>query len=318
MIPKDHHTPSPALFSLDALDANDFPAAPEPAAASQPQPSASAPAAPEGPPPALPESLVLDRPIVFFDIEATGLDTGTDRILSIALVKYEPPARHLPPQTRTYLLNPERSIPPESTKIHGITDEDVRLCPTFDRIADELYALLEDADLGGYNVSHFDIPILQREFQRAGRTFSTDGRRIVDPQSIFFMKEPRTLSAAVKFYCGHELDGAHNSQSDIYATVEVLAGQFKKYDDLPTDMAALDDYCVQRKPDWIDRTGRLRWQNGEAVFNFGKNKGRTLRDIVRSEPGFISWMLKGDFSEDLKQIVRSARDKGIYPTPGKA
>lgn len=292
------------LFDFNALDAADFPAA--------------EPSAPPTPPPALPESLVLDRPLVFFDIEATGLDVGTDRIISIALVRYAPTAEKRPPEQRYYLLNPGRNIPPESTQIHGITDEKVRLCPTFDRIADELGLFLEGADLGGYNLVHFDIPILQNEFRRVDIPFSVDRRRVIDPQAIFFHREPRTLSAAVQFYCGHPLDDAHDARADIFATIEVLSGQYKRYGDLPANMAGLDDYCVQRKPNWVDRSGRLCWQNGEIAFNFSKNKGRTVRDIVRNEPGFIDWILKGNFPDDLKEILRKAKT-GTYPAlPGRA
>lgn len=293
------------LPGFEALDAADFPAA-EPEAAPLPEP------------PALPDGLVLDRPLVFFDIEATGLDVGTDRIISIALVRYAPTAEKRPPEQRYYLLNPGRNIPPESTQIHGITDEKVRLCPTFDRIAEELAEFFKEADLGGYNLVHFDIPILQNEFRRVDIPFSVDRRRVIDPQAIFFHREPRTLSAAVQFYCGHPLDDAHDARADIFATIEVLAGQYRHYGDLPGDMAGLDDYCVQRKPNWVDRSGRLCWQNGEVTFNFGKNRGKAVRDVLRNESSFVDWILKGNFPEDLKDILRKAK-QGIYPAlPGRA
>ena len=303
MISSDRTQPLPGF---DALDPADFP-----------QPAAPA-TLPSPPPPALPSQLTIDRPIVFFDIEATGLDVNTDRIISLSLVRYDPPSSNLPPETRTFLVNPGRPIPPESTAIHGITDAQVRLCPPFEQVAPELATLLHNADLGGYNVGHFDIPLLTNEFRRAGIPFSADGRRIIDPQSIFFRREPRTLAAAVKFYCNEELADAHDARADIYATIRVLSGQYNHYGDLPTTTAALDDYCVQRKPDWVDRTGRLRWLNNQVVFNFGKNRGRPLREVVQAEPGFITWMLKGDFPDDLKQILRRARDQGQYPSPPTA
>ncbi len=294
----------PFLPGFEGLNSADYPAGAD----------AGRPAykVPETPPPALPETLKLERPLVFFDIESTGLDVSTDRIISITLVRYAPDRV---PEVRDYLLNPGRPIPAEATKIHGITDAQVLHCPQFADVAEELSEFLEGADLGGYNLGHFDIPMLTAEFRRANISFGPTGRRVIDPQSIFFRREPRTLSAAVAFYCGHELDDAHDAKNDIYATIEVLGGQYARYGDLPGDVGALDDYCVQRRPEWVDRTGRLRWLNGEVAINFGQKKGRLLREIVRYEPSYIAWALNGDFPDDFKRILRAAQDRGEYPKP---
>ena len=260
----------------------------------------------------LPEGMVLDRPLVFFDLEATGLNKRMDRIISIALVRFAPGE---PPEQRHYFLNPEMPIPAESTAIHGITDEDVADAPTFAEMAPTIARHFENADLGGYYIVGFDIPLLQEEFARAGIKFEMGSRRILDVQKIFFRKEPRDLSAAVKFYCGHEMENAHDALADILATVEVLGGQFRRYGDLPTDMEGLNAYCDQRDPTWVDRSGRLRWVNGQVTLNFGRFQGLRLRDVLRDDPNLISWMLKSDFPADTKEIVRKARDTGVYPKP---
>ena len=270
--------------------------------------------------PALPPTLTCDRPVVFFDVEATGLNKQSDRIISIALLRYEPSGAAT---SHSWLVNPQMHISEESTAIHGITDADVAAAPTFSALLPDLDRVFDGADIAGYNVAGFDIPILQAEYARAGARFSLDSRRVIDVQKIFFRKEPRDLSAALRFYCGQSLDNAHDAMADIRATVSVLAGQYRRYAADPdfaplTTSAALAAYCEQRKPEWVDRTGKFRWFDGQVVFNFGKFQNKPLREAIQREPGLIAWFMKGDFPQDAKDLVRRARDQGIYPRPPTA
>ena len=268
----------------------------------------------ENPIPALPPRLRLDRPLVVFDLEATGLNKRADRIVAIALVRYEPSGRI---EQADYLINPGIPIPEETTAIHGITDADVAAAPSFAEMAESLAAQFEGADLAGYNILGYDIPLLTEEFARANRPFSVDGRRILDAQRIFFRNEPRDLSAALRYYCGDSHDNSHDALGDVLATIRVLDGQFRKYPELPDAMDALNDYCDPRDPAWVDRAGRLKWARGEVVFNFGKFQGQALRATVSDDPNFITWLLRSDFPDDTKQIVRDAVN-GKYPAPPPA
>ena len=263
------------------------------------------------PAPPLPPRLHLDRPLVVFDLEATGLNKRTDRIVAIALVRYEPAGTA---EQVCYLLNPGIPIPEDATAIHGITDDDVRDAPSFADLAEIIERHFADADLAGYNILGFDIQMLTEEFARVHRPFPLDGRRILDAQRIFFRKEPRDLSAALRYYCGETHEDSHNALGDVLATIRVLGGQFDRYPDLPPEMDALHDYCDPRDPAWVDRTGRLKWARGEIVFNFGKFQGHSLRDAVARDPNFITWLLRSDFPDDTKQIVRNAVD-GRFPPP---
>jgi len=253
--------------------------------------------------------LKLDRPLAFFDIESTGVSPRGDRIIDLAVTKLFPDGER---RTYTYRVNPEMPIPEGSTRIHGITDDDVRESPTFKDIADKVLELLDDSDLAGYNIVRFDVPMLQEEFKRAGLSFDAESRRLIDVQRIFHRREPRDLSAALSFYCGEMHMGAHGAEDDVLATIRVLEGQYDQYGDLPTDPDALHDYCNPKDPDWVDRTGRLRWENGQVAINFGKNKGRPLADLVRKDPNFIKWMLRSDFPQDTRLIVENAKN-GTWP-----
>ncbi len=264
--------------------------------------------------PPLPPRLRLDRPLVVFDLEATGLNKRTDRVVAIALVRYEPIGTA---ETVSYLLNPGLPIPEEATAIHGITDADVASAPTFADMAEILERHFAGADLAGYNVLGFDIQMLTEEFARANRPFVLEGRRVLDAQRIFFRNEPRDLAAALRYYCGENHDAHHDALGDVVATIRVLDGQFRKYPELPPDMDALNDYCDPRDPAWVDRNGRLKWSKGEVVFNFGKFQGQTLRDAVVHDPNFITWLLRSDFPDDTKQIVRDAVG-GKFPAPPAA
>lgn len=256
--------------------------------------------------------LKLDRPLAVFDIEATGLSTRQDRIIELSVIRIEPSGKET---SVTWLLNPCIPIPPESTDIHGITDEDVRDCPTFLDVVDEIDTYLADCDLAGYNLIHFDIPILEEEFLRAGRDLGTASRRILDAQRIYHAKEPRDLTAALKFYCGRDLgDDAHGAEADARATLEVIEGQFRKYEDLPCDMESLDREFNPRDPSFVDRSGRLAWKNGEVVINFGKRRGEKLRELVVNERNFVKWIIKGDFPQDTRKICEDALE-GKFPEP---
>jgi len=258
-------------------------------------------------------NIELDRPIAFFDIEATGISPRADRIVELCVIKITPNKQQ---STHIFRINPQRPIPSEAEAIHGISDADVADCPTFPELAREIADLLEGCDLGGYNIGRFDIPMLTEEFTRAAITFDVESRRVLDVQRIYHRKEPRDLSAALNFYCNEMHLGAHGAEADVLATIRVFEGQLERYPDLPHDMNELDDYCNPRDPTWVDRTGKLRWINGEVALNFGKKKGMTLRELVATDQGFIKWMLRSDFPADTREIVTNALD-GNYPeAPG--
>ena len=268
----------------------------------------------DNPIPSLPPRLQLDRPLVVFDVEATGLNKRSDRIVAIAIVRFEPSGSV---QRIEYLLNPGIPIPEEASAIHGIVDDDVKNAPTFSEMAEILERHFEGADLAGYNILGYDIQILAEEFSRANRPFSIEGRRVLDAQRIFFRREPRDLSAALRYYCGETHDLCHDAFGDVVATIRVLSGQFEKYPDLPVAMDSLHEYCDPRDPSWADRAGRLKWSKGEIVCNFGKFQGQSLRETVARDPNFVNWLLRSDFPEDTKQIVRDAV-AGKFPAPPPA
>jgi len=245
--------------------------------------------------------LPLDRPLVVFDTETTGTNPRSDRIVEIACVKIFPDGRK---ETWVRRVNPGVPIPPGSTAIHGIRDEDVGQLPRFREIAAELAAFLEGCDLGGYNITGFDLPALRTEFLRAGIPFEISDRRLVDAQRIFFAREPRHLTAAARFYCQAAHEGAHGALADAEMTLQVLVGELQRYQDLPRSVAELHElFCAGLDQD-VDPEGRIRLINGEPTVNFGKNRGRTLKDMSREEPGFLKWILKGDFSQSVKEIAR--------------
>ncbi len=247
--------------------------------------------------------LTLDRPLAVFDIESTGLNPRTDRVIELAVVRLDPGGGRT---ERTWLLNPGVPIPVESTAIHGITDEMVRDAPRFEEKAAEILDFFRDCDLGGFGLSKLDIPILEEEFSRCGMFFNAPGRRLFDALRIYHRREPRDLAAALRFFCGEELEGAHGAEADAAAALRVLEGEFARYPDLPTDPDALDREINPRDPFNIDREGRLRWVNREATVNFGKKKGKTLRELADADPGFLRWIARGDFPLDTRRIVSDA------------
>jgi DNA polymerase III subunit epsilon len=257
--------------------------------------------------------LKLDRPLAIFDIESTGTSPRADRIIELAVIRIEADGSETP---QNWLVNPTLPIPVESTAIHGITDEIVKECPTFAQIAGQVDAFLKGCDLGGYNVLRFDIPMLNEEFLRAGLNLDVENRRVLDAQRIYHLREPRDLAAALRFFCGREHLDAHGAEADTRATLEVIKGEFLKYSDLPRDMETLDRQFNATDPFNADRGGRLRWVDGELTINFGKKKGARVKDLVAEDPGYLKWILRGDFPMDTRKIVQDALD-GIYPpAPG--
>ena len=204
-------------------------------------------------------------------------------------------------------------IPPETTKIHGITDEIVKDCPTFADKADEIFAFFEGCDLSGFNADRFDIPCLEEEFARVGKNFAPSSRRHVDVQRIYHRMEPRDLSAAVRFYLGRDHTGAHGAEADARATLEVLKAQMEKYPELPQTVGEMDEYLVPHDPLNADRYGMLRWKDGELTINFGKKKGESLRKLMLNEPNYLRWIVKGDFDTEVKAIVRDLMENGRLP-----
>jgi len=254
--------------------------------------------------------LKLQKPLAIFDLEATGLDSRTDRIVEISVVKLMPDGSR---SVYTRRVNPQIAIPEPAVRIHGITNTAVAGCPTFDAIAPELHTLFENCDLGGYNVLHFDIPLISEEFLRARIKFSMDGRRVVDAQKIFHKKEPRDLEAAVMFFCNEKLDNAHGAEADALATLKVLEAQLERYADIPQDMEGLDKFCNPRDPEWVDRAGRLKWDGDEVTINFGQKKGVRLRSLVKDDPKYLRWILRGDFPRDTQEIIRAALEDNKFP-----
>ena len=251
--------------------------------------------------------LNLKNPLVFFDLETTGINIVKDRIVEISFVKVYPNGKE---ESKTRRINPEMPIPPESTAIHGITDEDVKDCPTFKEIAKSLAAQIEGCDLAGYNSNRFDIPLLAEEFLRADVDIDMSRRKFVDVQVIFHKMEQRTLSAAYKFYCDKNLEDAHTAEADTRATYEVLMSQLDRYPELQNDVAFLSDYSSFNKN--VDFAGRMVYDDkGVEVFNFGKYKGMSVADVLKRDPGYYSWILNSDFTLNTKAMLTKIRLREI-------
>lgn len=247
--------------------------------------------------------LNLKNPIVFFDLETTGINIVTDRIVQIAYHKIYPNGKE---ESKSFLINPEMPIPPESTAIHKITNEAVDGCPTFKQVAAEIIKDFEGCDIAGYNSNKFDIPLLAEELLRAGSDIDLSKRKFVDVQVIFHKKEQRTLSAAYKFYCDKDLDGAHDASVDTMATYEILQAQLDMYNDLPNDIEFLSKYTTQTNN--VDFAGRIVYnEKGEEVFNFGKYKGQKVTDILLTDTGYFGWILNGDFSLHTKKVLTNIK-----------
>ncbi len=247
--------------------------------------------------------LNLKRPVVFFDLETTGTNITNDRIVEISVVKVMPDGSEI---VKTRRINPGCPIPAEATAIHHITDEDVKDEPEFRKVARSLADLFTGCDIAGFNSNRFDIPLLDQEFQRAGVDFDFGKARFIDVQTIFHKKEPRTLVAAYKFYCGKDLTEAHSASADTMATYEVLKAQLERYDDLPNDIAALSEYASQNRN--VDFMGRLVYdEQRREIINFGKYKGRIAEEVLKNDPGYYSWIMQGDFTKNTKDAFTRIR-----------
>ncbi|MBO7206330.1 MAG: 3'-5' exonuclease [Kiritimatiellae bacterium] len=255
-------------------------------------------------------NLKLVRPLVVFDIESTGVSPRKDRIIELAAIKLMPDGEDI---SKCWLMNPGVPIPPETTAIHGISDEIVKDCPTFADKAEEIFEFFRGCDLSGFNADRFDIPCLEEEFARIGMAFAPSARKHVDVQRIYHKKEPRDLSAAVRFYLGRNHDGAHGAEADTRATLEVLKAQMAKYSDLPATVDEMDEFLVPHDPMNADRAGTLRWKDGELTINFGKKKGESLKKLLLNEPNYLKWILKGDFDTEVRMIIKDLLDNGRLP-----
>ncbi len=247
--------------------------------------------------------LKLKNPIIFFDLETTGINIASDRIVEIAYLKVDLNGNET---SKTILVNPEMPIPAKVTAIHGISDDDVKDAPTFNEIAKSLAREFEGCDLAGYNSVKFDIPLLAEEFLRAGVDIDLKRRKFVDVQIIFMKMEPRTLSAAYKFFVNKELTDAHSAQADTMATYEVLQAQLDRYPNLENDVGKLAEFSAHTRN--VDFAGRIVYNEDDVeVFNFGKYKGKPVVEVLAHDPGYYGWMMNGDFPLYTKKVLTSIK-----------
>ena len=248
--------------------------------------------------------LNLNKPICFFDLETTGTNPGKDKIVEIAVLKIDINNQK---KEMVWRVNPECPIPDEASSVHGITDEMVKDQPIFKQISKEIYNFIEGCDLGGYNIDKFDLPLLVEEFIRSGIDVSSFVKvKTVDVQTIFFKKEPRDLSSALKFYCNKDHGNAHTALDDTLATYEVLLSQLDKYHDLEPSVDFLSTLTRRNKN--IDFAGRIiEDDNGDAIFNFGKHKGKKVKEVLTKEKGYYSWMMNSDFPEYTKKVITQVK-----------
>jgi DNA polymerase III subunit epsilon len=252
--------------------------------------------------------LKLKNPLVFFDLETTGINVATDRIVEISYLKIFPNGTE---ESKTYRVNPTVPIPPKTTEIHGIKDEDVKDAPKFSELAKNISKVLEGSDIAGYNSNKFDIPLLAEEMLRAGIDIDLKKRKFVDVQVIFLKKEPRTLSAALKYYCNKELDNAHSAEADTRATYEILKAQLDQYPDLENDVDKLSEFSSHNKN--ADFMGRIIYdENGDEVFNFGKYKGQSVVKVFEKDPAYYGWMMNNDFPLYTKKVLTTIKLRDAF------
>ncbi len=249
--------------------------------------------------------LNLTRPIVFFDLETTGVNIVTDKIVEISILKVFPNGNK---ESKTWLVNPEMEIPQESINVHGITNEKVVSEPTFKELASEVNEMISDADLAGFNSNKFDIPLLAEELMRVGIEFDMKNRKAIDVQVIFHKKEQRTLSAGYQFYCGKELEGAHGAEADTNATYEILLAQLDKYNDIENSVDALSNFSTHGTR--ADFAGFILMNDEhQEVFSFGKYKGRIVEEVLKENPGYNSWIQNADFPLYTKKVLREIKER---------
>jgi len=262
----------------------------------------------------------INKPIAFFDLETTGVNISTDRIIEICVIRVSPPDEKV--EVKTFRVNPGIPIPDPSSSIHGIYDKDVADKPFFAEIAQQVAQFMKDCDLGGFNSIRFDIPLLIEEFFRAGIEFDISKRKLIDSQRIFHLMEPRTLGAAYKFYCNKELENAHSAEADTLATYHILKAQIARYADkqvkdaegkvstpIKNDMQVLHDFSVGNM---VDLAGRMIMSDkGDELFNFGKYKGMKVKDTLLKDPMYYDWIMKGDFPQDTKKKLTQIKLKNF-------
>ena len=247
--------------------------------------------------------LDLKNPLVFFDLETTGMNIGHDRIVELSYLKVYPDQRE---EVKTFRVNPGIPIPPETTAIHGISDDDIKDAPTFNEVAQTLANSLKGCDLAGYNLNKFDLPMLAEEFIRANVDFDLKKCKLVDVQVIFYKMEQRTLGAAYQFYCNKELTNAHSAEIDTRATYEVLQAQLDKYADLQNNVDMLSGYSAHTRS--VDFVGRIVYnEKDEEIFNFGKYKGQTVVSVLKKDPSYYAWMMNGDFPLYTKNVLTAIK-----------
>jgi len=255
------------------------------------------------------KNLKFDRPIAFIDVETTGLRPYSDRIVELSILKIHPDGTE---EYKTHRVNPGVSIPAETTAIHGITDADVASEPMFQQYSKGVRDFLEDCDIAGFNVIKFDLPCLEAEFARANVEFSRSNRYFIDSQIIFHQREPRNLQAAYQKYCSRDMVNAHSAEEDAKVSAEILDGQLEMYQDLPRDVPGLSALCYRVEKNYIDSEGKFIWVEGEALCNFGKHKGRLLKEIAIDYPDYLEWMSHGDFSTEVRDLANKALN-GEFP-----
>lgn len=247
--------------------------------------------------------LYLTKPICFFDLETTGINISKDRVVEISILKVFPDGKE---ESKTWLVNPEMKIPAEVIAIHGISDDDVKDAPTFKELSKEIYNMIKDSDLGGFNSNRFDIPLLAEEMLRADIDFDMKNRVSVDVQTIFHKMEQRTLSAAYKFYCDKNLDDAHSAEADTKATYHVLKAQLERYEELENDTKFLADFSSRKQ--FADFAGFISYnKDGEECFAFGKHKNKRVKDVLNDEPGYFGWILNADFPLYTKKVLTAIK-----------
>ncbi len=247
--------------------------------------------------------LNLKRPIIFFDLETTGVDTSKDRIVELSMVKIMPDGEKI---IKTRRINPQMPIPESSTEIHGITDEDVKDCPSFAQVAKSLDQFIAGCDFGGFNSNRFDVPVLAEEFMRVGIEVDFKKRKFIDVQNIFHKMEQRTLVAAYKLYCGKDLTEAHSAEADTLATYEVLLAQIERYEELQNDVNFLAEFSTRAET--VDFAGRIIYNDqGVEVFSFGKHRGKSVAEVFEKEPSYYAWMMDGDFPLYTKKVITEIR-----------
>ena len=250
--------------------------------------------------------LNLKNPLIIFDLETTGINVSTDRIVEISYLKVYPDHRE---DMKTYRVHPTVPIPKAATAVHGITDEDVKDAPTFAEIAPTLIESFEGCDFAGYNSNKLDLPLLAEEFIRAKIDFDLKKCNVIDVLVVFYKKEQRTLSAAYRFYCDKELTGAHSAEVDVRATYEVLQAQLDRYADLPNDIDQLSKYSAHTRS--VDFAGRIVYNDmNEEIFNFGRYKGQTVVSVLAADPSYYSWMMNGDFPLYTKNVLTAIKARG--------